>query len=579
MGTKPVEPATGSDPASGNAKPAKPAAPGAPSRKNPKASKGTASVWGHVVMARPEKSMEKFAKRLVPPMLAPMAGPDQLKSMVGMQFEGRADVVKHIDLTQPAGCAIANPKEYDRPIVCAVGYSGGIAQLVEDLGQEGYRSSGEGFAAYELGGDDVYFQAVGAHVAFAFEPSLLAVTSNYVQKEIVGVANDAPDIYSVAKPGRIFADARQEIDEFLGELESEMAEGAKDGPGAEYSAASAKSTREAMESFAELKKVEMSAHVGAKRTKLTYRSTAKKGTATKKQYDAAAAAPSLDTALLEGLPDDAFMVGAMTFDFANLADDPWMQSYMTMMSAMTTADGTNMGELMRTFFQEWGEVMAGPVAMAVFSNPKSAGAVAASYTLKPGADARGLMRRFVEKYPLAKMMPAYSDYMKATFKKDAFKVGGVRADTYTFAPTKKVLGDMPKDADFAKLKKSMGKTQMVMAYAQKGDRLFWVLTTNNAKAALGKMMAAAEGKGSLGKFGAAKKLVKKHADGSSLLMVDVAGMLDWVRSLKVVDNPSELPNIGGALDDVLTTGRMTKRGKREYEMSLSQDFIDQLRNL
>ncbi len=138
---------------------------------------------------------------------------------------------------------------------------------------------------------------------------------------------------------------------------------------------------------------------------------------------------------------------------------------------------------------------------------------------------------------------------------------------------------MKKSPDYAKLVKSMGSVQMVLAMAQKGDRYYIVATTSKAKAAMGRLISAGSGKGNLGKYGEARKRVAKHADGTLLMMVDVAGMLGWLRSLDLSDEFGQLPKVGGGLDDVVWTGRMKKNGKKEYDFSMSQAFIDQLRSM
>ncbi len=577
---KPAQPATGADPApAADAKPAD-AKPGSGARRaNPESTDpGRGGMWGHVVMPRPDKSIEKLGQRLAPPMFAPMVSVAQFKSMLAMRFEERGDVVDHIDLSKPLGCAVANPKAFEPPIVCAIGYQGGLPQLVKDLGQQGYKSGGDGYAAYELSGEDVYMQAMGDHVAFAMEPSLLAAASGYLQQETLRVDAKTPDFYGLAWPSRIFADARPEVNEFLDGMESALQN--SDASVEDYSAASGKAAREMYESFGDLKTVEGSLNIGKQRTKAVYRATANEGTKTHEQYQSAKSLGLVDVGLLEAMPDDAFFVVAMNFDPKHFTDDPWMSSYLSAMQGIKTAEGEPLGAVMTTLFETWSDVMAGPIAMSAFPVGKSPGAIGASYALQPGADAKAMMRKFVTDYPAEKMVPAYAEYVKSSYKNDAFSVGGVKADTYTFSASKKALSQLKSSSKYAKLKKALGgKVQITMAFAQKKDHLYLVMTTTNAKAAMGRMLGAAKGKGNLGKFGSAKKLLRKHGTGSSLFMLDVAGMLAWVKALGFADDPASIPAVGGALDDVVVTGRMTKRGKREYAYSMSQGLIDQLRNL
>ncbi|MEM6293501.1 MAG: hypothetical protein AAGA54_19670 [Myxococcota bacterium] len=576
---KPTDPATGSDPkppvtaADGNTD----AAPGG-KRTNPGGKKpAAASVWGHMMMPNPQKTIEKIAKKVAPPMMAPMVSTAQLKSALSMQFEGRSGVVQHIDLAKPAGCLVANPKQYDEPLVCAVAYDGGLTQLIEDLGTEGYVSGGDGYAAYELGGSTMYFRAFGSHIGIAAEPTLLAASEDYINAELVVAGKVDREVYGKAMPAVVFRDARPEIEEFFAEMESTMEQNPS-GASGDYMAASGKATRAMYESFADLSAMEGVFRIGKQRSKMIYRATASEGSPTAEQYAREAKMPKVDLGILEGMPDEAFFVGGMSFDFENLDKDPMMAAYMTAFRGLKTAEGKDMGELMTRMMTAFSDVSAGPVGFAAFPQKGSMGVLAASYKLKPGANAMAIIRDFRKEYRPEAFMPSFAEYVDTTYKKNAFTVNGVKADTYTFSPTAKAVKDMKSSGEYADLVKVMGKVQFVMAFAQKDDQYYMVFTTTGGRKALGRMMNAAAGKGSLGKFDQAKKRIRKQGDSNALMMLDVKGMLDWVRTLDA-DQIHDIPDVGGALDDVIFTGGINKRGKKEYSMSMSQGLMDQLRNL
>ncbi len=576
---KPTAPATGSDPkAPMAADDGNDDASPSGKRTNPGSKKPTAaSVWGHVMMPNPEKTVGKVAKKLAPPMLAPMVSASQLKSALSMQFEGRSGVVQHIDLTKPAGCLVANPKQYDEPVVCAVGYEGGLTQLIEDLGTEGYISGGDGYAAYELGGSTMYFRAYGDHVGFASEPTLLAASEDYINRELVATGQADRDVYGKAMPAVVFRDARPEIEEFFAEMEETMEQAPTAGVSGDYMAASGKATRAMYESFADLATMEGVFRIGKKRSKMIYRATANDGTATAEQYAREAKMPKVDLGMLEGMPDEAFFVGGMSFDFENLEKDPMLAGYMTAFKGLKSPTGKDMGELMTRMMTSFKDVAAGPVGFAAFPQKGSMGVVAGTYKLKPGADAMSIIRSFREEFKPEDWMPQFGEFVDAKYKRNAFTVNGVKGDTYTFTPTAKAVKEMKSSGEYADLVKVMGKVQFVMAFAQKGDTYYMVFTTTGGRKALGRMMNATSGKGSLGKFGEAKKRIRKQGDHNALFMLDVKGMLDWIRTLDVDGDLSDMPKVGGALDDVIWTGGINKRGKKEYEMSMSQALIDQLR--
>lgn len=571
-----TKPATGSDPTakppvSGQQEEGKPNAK-SPKRTSPDKAAADVSVWGHFVVANPERMLKRVGDQLAPPMMGAMVSPSQLKSMLAMQLESRGEAVKHIDLTKPFGCVMVNPKQHDEPLACAVGFEGGINQLIEDLGQEGYQSGGDGFAAYELNGNTVYFKGWGDHIGVAEDPSLLASVEP-AMKSVLEPGKADRDIYVEAKPSVIMVDAREEIEEFYSEMESAMTSVPPGSPGSDYASASAKAAMDMYRSFGDLSSAEFVFRIGKQRTKLLYRGTATKGTPTAKQYKRDAKLPKVDVAMMSELPDDAWMVGGLSFDWANIMDDPWVGSYFRVMS------GTKLGGTMKDMMTAMGEVMAGPTTMAIFPVKGSVGAMGATYAVKPGKDAMAAMREFLPKYKIESLMPEVAEYVKSTYKKGAFSVDGVKVDTYTISPTKKAMAELKKDSDYADMKKVLGEIKFTMAYAQKGDRQYLVMTTANAKKALERMMKAAKGKGNIGKFGDARKRMKANADGTALLMLDVKGMLSWARSLDVDGELSNIPKLGVGLDDVVWTADVNKKGKKEYELAVSQGFIDQLRSL
>ena len=571
------QPATGADPV---AKP--PNAAGgqqgkAPSRTSP-GKVASVSTWGHFVMADPERTLGRIAEQLAPPMMGAMISPSQFKSMLAMQLAGRGKVVEHIDLSKPFGCVMVNPKQHEKPVACAVGFEGGISQLVEYLGQEGYLSGGDGFASYEVGGDTYYFKGWGDHVGVALDPSLLASVEP-AMKDVIKPGKADRDFYMEAKPSVIVVDARQEIEDFYAQMESSMSMFGQGDPGSEYAAESLKASMEMYRSFGDLTSAELVLRIGKQRTKMLYRGTAGAGTPTAKQYERDAKLPPLDLALLDALPDEAWFVMGANFDFANIMEDPWVGPYMKMLGNMKAPDGTDVGGKMKEMMASMSEVMAGPTSLAVFPVKGSVGAAGVTYAVKPGKDGMAVMRKFLPDYKVESFMPSVAEYMTTSYKKDAFTVAGAKVDTFTVSPTKKALAELKKDADFAKMKKVFGELQLTIAYAQKGDRQYMVMTTGKAKQALERMLVAERGNGNLGKFGDARKRIKKNAEGSTLAMLDVKGMLSWLRTFDVDGSVSNVPKIGVGLDDVVWTATINENGKKEYEVAVSQEFIDQVRSL
>ncbi len=577
-----AQPATGGDPVA--KPPRKDAQAGGggdkAKRTNPGQPAADVSVWGHFVMADPERTVKRIADQVAPPGLGSMVSVSQLKSMLTMQFPGGGgEVAKHLDLSKPFGCVMVNPKQHEDALACAAGYDGGVPQLVEDLGQEGYQSGGADFAMYELGGDTYYFKGWGDHIGVALDPSLLAGVESTMKSSVIQPGKADRDVYVEAKPNVIVVDAKEELEKAASEMEQAMSMAPPGDPGSEYAKASAKAAMDMYRSFGDLTSAEFVMRIGKQRTKMLYRGTASDGTPTAKQYKRDSKLAPVDVGMMEALPDDAWLVGGVSFDFANIMKDPWMGAYFRMLGGIQAPDGTNIGALMEEMMTAMGKTLAGPTAFAVYPMKGSVGAMGAAYAVKPKKDSMAVMRKFLGDYKVETMVPSYAKYVKTTYKKAAFTAGGVKVDTYTVAPTKKAMKELKSNPDdYAEMKKIFGEVQLVMAYAQKGDRQYLVITTSKAKKAMERMMKAASGKGNLGKFGDARKRVKKYADGTGLMMVDVKGMLAWARSLDIDGELANVPKIGVALDDLVWTSKINKKGKKEYEFGVSQAFIDQVRS-
>ena len=563
-----AEPATPSEPTA-----SAPAAEQAPQKDPAPAqpeSKPSVSVWGHFTLPTPDKTIERVAERVAPPGAGAMLNQSQLRSLFSMMLEGRDAIGNGIDFTKPMGCVVVDAKRIGDPLVCAVGYQGGFPRFVEDMGQQGYVSGGPDFAAYTLGADTVYFKAVGDHVGIALDPVLLAAVEDEMVDAVLRRDKQGRDVVAVADPEAIMSDARDEISMFLGELERAMDNTPNGG--------SAKGAVEFYRSFADLDAAEFSLKIGSKRTRATYRGTARADTPTAAQYGRDAALPTVDVALIESLPDEAFFVGAGSFDFEHIDEDPWVSAYLEGMSEMKGPNGTDMGTVMKRFFEVAGASMQGPFAFGAFPLKGTAGVMGGVYLLKPGADVLTPMYEAIHDYKAEDVMPELVGKVKTTYKRKAFRAGGVDVDTYTVAPTKKMMAELSKDPDFKKFSKAIGKPQITMAMAQKDGRYYLVVTSDKPKKAMMRMFAAAAGKGNLGKFGDARKRVKKHADHTMLTMLDVKGALAWARTLDVVGAFGRVPNLGVALDDVVWTTRVTKKGKKEHQLSVSQPFLDQVRS-
>lgn len=537
-------------------------------------------LYGWFVVGNPEGFISEIGDQMAPPGAGMMFNGTMLKSMASSMLGMNSNVAEHIDLDQPVGCVVASPKTYEVPVACAIGFKGGVRQLVEDLGQEGYISGGSDHAAYTFGDTNLYIGALGNHVIVSSHAELITGGRGLLEKRVVGARTGkrAKDIQMTVYPNVIWGDAEEEITQFS-QLASNLTGSTSTGNvGLDaYMRGSANMNLEMYRSMADLEKAEMWFDVNREGVALGYRGTARAGTETAKAYAASQKQGKLDPALLRKLPADAIMLAGLNVDFASMPNDPMFKAYYQVFKEIDDATGTTrIGSMVTDYMKVWADVLTGPMGFAMTTHKDSLGMLYAMKA-KPGVDARGAFEKLFTKYPPTAVGPEFAKYVRWSYKKNAAKVDGVPVDVFTVRATKKGAAELDKLPTAAEMKRFLGKDySFKLSFAQRDDLVYMVMSTKSEKAFVTKLMRAGKS-GGAGKGGLAGKLIKENSGGSSLGLVNVGGLIDWVR--KVSPDASAMPKIPGRLDDVTFNGRITAKGKRKYELKISQGMIDQFVNL
>lgn len=537
-------------------------------------------LYGWFAVANPEGLVSEVADQMLPPGSAMMFSTSMIKGMLTSTLGLNSNVGDHLDLNVPMGCVMASPKEYDVPVACAVGFKGGVPQLVEDLGPEGYISGGSDHAAYTFGDQNLYIGALGNHVIVSAHADLISGGRDLLAEHVVGAkaGKRSKDVQMTAFPDVIWADAEQEITAFS-EMASSLGGSTSTGNVAldAYTRGSAKMNLAMYKSMADLDQAEMWFDLNRDGVTLGYRGTAKKGTDTAKSYAAAQKQGKLNAALIRKMPGDAIMLAGLNIDFDSVLDDPMTKAYFKVFEEVDAATGTTkISRMMTDYMKVWTEVLAGPSAFALTTQKGSLG-ILYSMKTKPGVDARLALAEIFTKYPPKSVGPEFAKYVTWSYKKGATKVDGVPVDVFTVRPTKKGVAEINKLPTADGMKQFLGKDySFKLSFAQRDNTLYMVMATKSEKAFMTKLMRGGDGS-KVGRNSLAGKLITDNSGGSSLGLMNVGGFMDWVR--KVSPDASGMPKIPGRLDDVTFNGRITAKGKRKYELTVSQGLISQLVNL
>lgn len=528
-------------------------------------------VYGQFRIPDPTSLVEQVRNQLVPPAQRGMFDVSILRSMIGSTLGPRGGVAERVDLSRPMGCVVTSPKRHDVPLACVVGYRGGLDQLVEDLGAEGYVSGGEDYAAYRFEGQALYLNAMGDHVAFSFAPELTAATRDRLQRDIIGAPAGAEDLAGTVYPGTIFEDAHDEIEDLIerGKTPATTA--------TEYQRLAWEARRRQLLSFGELERADLWLDLAPAGLRLGYRGQARAGTPTRKAYDGQ---PELrhDLALLELMPAEAFLLGSMRFDVASMFDDPLFGSYAQVMNSLDSSDaGAAFAQVFRESLSAWIELSTGHATIAMMHVRGTKGGFVVAYRLQAGADASAKLREIFERYEA--LPPDGPLPFEFELKRGTVRAGKVRGDVVTMRPSAKAQDLLQNDPGWAILTKALGGSLALQtAYAQRDDVLYMAMAPQKAERYLQRALAAGAGKRNLESRKEAMELLGPHSGDSMVLMTDVGEVLGWLVAIGAMDAPRK--PVGGKLDDVVLSMRPgPEPGQREVVVEVSQSLLDGLLTL
>jgi hypothetical protein len=519
-------------------------------------------VYGHVRIPSPTGLLAALRTSPIPEAQRSLFDESLVRSMLAMALSSRSDLAERIDLGRPMGCVVTSFRLHDLPLACVVGYQGGLTQLVNDLGPQGFVSGGDDYAAYRFEGRSVYLAAMGDHVAFSFAPDLIAATRDRLQHDLVDAPIGDEELVATAFPGVIFSDAEDQISAFLDQLAR-----AQPQSGSAYTGAALDAQRRQWLSWGELERMDLWLDLTPARLRFGYRGTARPGTATEQGY-AAVPAPARERELVSQLPASSLVVGGLNLDSAALIDDPMFGSYM---QAMMSLDGSDAAvaaaEQYRKSMAVWSELFAGHASMALLHERGSKGGIVLAYRLRSSVDALARLREV-----LATPVPEGAPF-RFELRPKALRVGKLRGDLWTMTPT-----DALPPQSRAGLAKVLGNPpQLHFGYVQRGDQLLMVIAPDQVERYLRRALAAADGKASLASRKDVRELIAPHTGDTVFIAAGFAPIARWLDQIDAIEPlPVSVPE---RLDDVVLTVRPAGERQREATFELSASLLGALLEL
>jgi hypothetical protein len=540
----------------------------------------------HVLLPNPSGFLGEIKTQAAPGAAAAFLDEATLKNLAGMQLGSRSDVAKNIDLGKPAGCVLVDSTATLVPVACIVGYTGGAAALVKDLGNDGKEADAAGHTArYKLGGQELFVDEIAGTVVVSNHGELFAKSKSYIESNMIGRAKAvASDIEVVAYAGGIMKRYENELKPVFAAFETPPAPGLAK-PLEPFVKWQQKNTKDSISRFGEMD--QMTVALGLEPIGFVTRWAVFPAEGSRLQAESqAAAGGACDPAAIKQLPASSWLVAAM----ATRWDAFKTPSLQEMRKAMTQGYAEALGKdpaavdaAVAAFVEESATIYTGKSAMAVVHLEGSAGALEVASELHSGKSGRDQWKTWSGSFtPDAVLGPQGSKWVTWSFQADAATLGGTPVDRWTIEPTPAALDEMRKEgADkLAMVEKKLGSLKLVIDRAEVGGKAVFVLAPGSSDKYTQAAIDAMNGTGAVGEDAAIGSILARNPGVSSVVAVDGRRLLDWIRFVLPPEQSAKIPpGLGNDHSDLFLASSYAANGSQNGELVLSQKLIDQLRAL
>ncbi|MEX1364602.1 MAG: hypothetical protein AB1Z98_15860 [Nannocystaceae bacterium] len=594
----------------------------APGRRVPLDPAARKPLIGHFRLASLERLIDKTRTQLVPAPLSTMVTTDGLRAL----FEDGEDelargVVQHLDLAQPIVCGLADPLQLDEPFGCALGYQGGAAQLVADMGTKVSSASADGHTAHMVSkeGTHVYLDDRDGLVVISTDAKLASVAGAVLvalarapagrDLELVLYPAVMGELYlplvrteleQVVAGTRSGSELRKQLEERawtslrkrLSRLEVTVDEG--DAPWFEEALADldAMTPAEAKKLLAELD--EAAPYVAQLDAVGLGFELEPSGLALSAWYDAipgsalqaeALSEPKLDLEWVSVLPASSVLAGAsidvpdeeegvVEERLGGLLAEAVAEFYEEQTGnprALIEAD-------LQAFLAERDELYGPRTAWAVYTGPEGPGALVVVRDNQPGKSGREGWARWAERFPAERILGRdAARYVTWEHRAGALEVEGVPVDRWSLQVTS-ALGDALREELFmAKVGETLvprGGLELHIDRVEKGGRTSFVVALQGSEAFLrAALVAQGDGRSAAG----LATILGRQFHPLSLWGLDLKKVAEALPEASGEEVPKALRGtVGTDLADV-HGGTYLREDGGVAELVVSQRLIDQLR--
>ncbi len=578
-------------PGTGDAKTGAPTTPGAgvvPADRLVRADRfARGDVLGHFVLANPSNLLKKIKTQLVPEAQAALVDESFLRSASAAGLGARSKIATNLDLTKPLGCVVVDSKATTVPVACVLGYTGGAAALVADLGEEGKQADAAGhLAKYTISGQDVFVDDLGGQPVVSDHGDVFAKAQPYLAGNVVGRAPAiVSDVEFVVYPGAAMIRYVDEI-AALTEMVKSMSptpptsDNALAGALAEYQV---KSNARMIERLRQYDQFTLGLGLDPDGFVMRYAGFPTPGTDAEAETKLMAAGP-LDPTLVKSLPVGSWGVfggnlhvhkvfAAPGFvELRKIAVDAYAKATTKDPAAVEAAIDSHLAEAEATY--------SGQSAFAFFAAPGTFGGFAAINALQPGKEAREGWKRWSAAFTPESVLGAEAaKQVTWSFQMDAAKAGDVAIDRWIIEPTAKSREELEEKIKDKAMLAKFGGLKIVISRVEVDGKVALVFAPGADDKATQRVVDALRGTGSLTADPGLDALLRRDAGLSSMFAMDAKGLIAWMRELAPPDKLTLPDNVGNDLGDLFVASFYGDAGAMSGEVVVSQKLIDQIRAL
>ncbi|MBC8067033.1 MAG: hypothetical protein IAG13_01765 [Deltaproteobacteria bacterium] len=604
------EPATDTKTADGKSDPAKPdgktdpAKPGEPAKPGvlpgvginpadqpltPATKLQRGEVLGHFLIPNPSTLLVDVKTQVVPAAQASFVDESFLRTMGGGALGSRSGIATHLDLTKPFACALVDLAAAPVPVACIVGYTGGAAALVTDLGAEGKQADAAGhIAKFVIEGQEIYVDELGGDAVVSNHTEVFAKAKGYLETNVVARAGSvATDVEVVAFASSLMKRYEAELAPVLGMIGKVPPPSAGGSKFADAMAAyGVKANARTVDSFKQMDQVTFAFGLEPIGFVMRFASFPMPGSELETQAKTAAAGP-LDTAVVKNLPATSWAVIGFNSHLGQALETAPMKElrnvFVDAYAAEVGKDKAATEAAVDAFIADQAATYSGQSAAAFMHEPGSLGGFAIVRALQAGKESRESWKTWSSTFTPESVLGAEAaKKITWSFQMDAAKVGEVAVDRWTIEPTEESKKEMRTKGgeELAKWEPRLGGLKLVINRAESDGKVAFVVSPGSDDKYAKAVVDALAGTTTIGSDPGLTTILERNAGVSAVFGLSVKGVLAWASEIVPPEEFSKIPpGLGNDLSDMFVVGSYGDTGAQSGEFVVSQRFIDQLRAL